>query len=162
MRFVPNTARMAAILLSLALAAPAYAQTQAQAAKLSDFLDKTGRELNTSGSNLIQIATGIQSPEMDVLLMIHSSSSEAAWYADKLSQVTFIYSIMIDKRDQVLVKKIMAAQAKQSLRGSDTSIEQVNKALGKLRSPGALAEAQKARDLIQKIRDEIQRTIPES
>jgi hypothetical protein len=151
-----------AVTMSLALAAPAYAQTQAQAAKLSDFLDKTGRELTTSGMNLLQMSMEMRSPEMDVLSMIHSSSSEAAWYADKLSQVTFIYSVMLDKRDQATVKKMMVMQVKQSVRGSNTSIEQVNKMLGKLQSPAAVAEAQKCRDLIQMIRDEIQRTIPGS
>lgn len=151
---------VSAIVLSLALAAPAYAQTQDQASKLSDFLDKTGRELNISGRNLLQM--GMQTPEMDVLSMIHSSSSEAAWYADKLSQVTFIYSIMFDKRDQAAVKKMMALQAKQSIRGCDTSIEQINKLFGKVQSPAAIAEVQKARDLIQKIREEVQRTVPGS
>lgn len=153
---------IAAITLSLIIAVPTHAQTQAQAAKLSDFLDKSGQELSISGRNLIQMAMGMQSPEMDVLSMIHSSSSEAAWYADKLSQVTFIYSVMLDKRDQATVKKMMVMQVKQSVRGSNTSIEQVNKMLGKLQSPAAVAEAQKCRDLIQKIRDEIQRTVPGS
>lgn len=151
-----------AVALALALAVPAHAQTQDQAAKLSDFLDKAEQELNTSGINLAQMAMGIQSPEADALLMINSSSSEAVWYADKLSMVVFIYSVMLDKRDQATVKKMMVTQAKQSVRGSDTSIEQINKVLGKLRSPAAIAEAQKARDLVQKIRDEIQRAFPDS
>lgn len=151
-----------AVALALALAVPAHAQTQDQAAKLANFLDKTGPELDTSGMNLLQMAMGMQSPEMDVLSMIQSSSSNAAQYAEKLSMVVFIYSVMLDKRDQATVKKMMVTQAKQSVRASDTSIEQINKVLGKLRSSAVIAEAQKTRDLVQKIRDEIRRAVPGS
>ena len=169
MRIVLNMARIKmlrsiviAVALALALAVPAHAQTQDKAAKLSDFLDKTGQELNTSETNLAQMGMGMQSPDIDVILMIHSYSDEAGWYADKLSMVVFIYAVMLDKRDQATVKKMMVTQAKQSVRGSDRSIENINKLLDKLRSPAAIAEAQKARDLVQKIRDEIQRAFPDS
>ncbi len=153
---------IASVVVSLALVTSAHAQTQDQASKLSDYLGRTGQELDTAGMNLLHMATGMQSPEMDHISMIEGASRNCSSYIDKLGEVTFIYSILLDKRDQAAVKKRVVLFAKQSVRSCEVSIEQFNRALGKLRSPAALAEAQKTRDLMQKIRDEIQRTVPGS
>ena len=69
---------------------------------------------------------------------------------------------MKDSRDQATVKKYVGVLAGGAVRESNAAIAIVNRDLVKLSSPAAIAEVQKARDLILKIRDEIQRTVPGS
>lgn len=154
-----------AFLLSTML--PSHAQTVAQAAKLGEFLDLTNSELNATTTNLLQMAHGIESQRVESVesinvLGIFDAADNAARYFDKLEIVVAIYSLMVDSRDQAKVKKIGMLLSKQSVVASDNAISRINRNLINLRSPAAIAEAQKTRDLIQKIRDEIQRVFPPS
>ncbi len=163
MRLVPNTARMAAILLSLALAAPAYAQTQAQAAKLERFMETTHKELTQTLTNLGGMIAGMSDTQEIAANRIYDAVARMDHQQFmQLRIVVSIYTLMKDSRDQATVKKLVGILAGSAVQQSDSSIAIINRDLVKLSSPAAIAEVQKARDLIQKIRDEIQRTIPGS
>ena len=151
-----------AITLSLVLTVPAHAQTLEQASKLVDFLDRTGSELAQSNTNLLQMTEGMQSPESERAMMIFDSVTNTECYFGELLTVATIYSLMVDNRDRATVKKMLGLLAKQSVKAANVTISTSNRELAKMRSPSAVAEAQKARDLVQKIRDEIQRTFPGS
>jgi hypothetical protein len=147
------------IALTLALMPLARGQDQGQAGKLAEFLGRTDQEASTAATNLVQMGPGLMPPESDVIEAIHGSTVAASAYLDKLNQVTFIYSIMRDKVDRDLVRQLMLLQAKHTVRGCDLAIEQINRRLGMLRSPAAIAEAQKVRDLLQKARGTVLETV---
>ncbi len=149
-------------LLSLIFAAPAVAQTQAQAIKLKMFLDQNTKELGDTTQNIYQMALGMQSPEIAEASFLADTLSSHSNYFDTVSIIASIYAMMIDSRDKEVVRKVLVIYVKTALRASDMVVGIVNKQLVKLHSPAAIADAQKARDLIQKIRDEIQRIVPGS
>lgn len=157
-----SLSKLLILLSGLALAVPAQALTLEQASKLDSFLISTISELDQAKMNLLQMAEGMQSPEYERAMMIYDSANNAINYFDKLNIVTNIYSLMQDSRDQAILKRRAEVYAKQAMKASDFSIGIANRELARLVSPATITEAQKIRDLVQKIRDEIQRTVPGS
>ncbi len=153
---------IAAIVLSLILATPAYAQTQTQAANVSALLEKSGQELRQANINLYQMTINLQAPEIDYVSSITQTVVSADATFDRLLAYIFIYSILIDRRDQSLVKQFIPDQAKRALVLADMAVGNINRVIVRMQSNAAIAEAQKARDLIQRMRDEVHRTIPGS
>lgn len=151
-----------AITLSLALTTPTHAQISEKVSNLADFLNRTGSELAQTKTNLLQMSKGMQPPEGDWTMLIHDEITRVETYVDRLNIVASIYTLMIDIRDRAAVKKYLVILAKQAVSESNYQIEKINEKVVLIHSPAAIAEAQKARDLIQKIRDEIQRTFPDS
>ena len=154
---------IAASVLSLAFAAPAHAQTVAQAAKLERFMEVETKELGQRAENLLGMTAGMDDTQYAAATRIY----DAVVTADRQSFrqlyiVVLIYTLMKDSRDQATVKKYVGVLAGGAVRESNAAIAIVNRDLVKLSSPAAIAEVQKARDLILKIRDEIQRTAPGS
>lgn len=154
---------IAASVLSLAFAAPAHAQTVAQAAKLERFMEVETKELGQRAENLLGMTAGMDDTQYAAATRIY----DAVVTADRQSFrqlyiVVLIYTLMKDSRDQATVKKYVGVLAGGAVRESNAAIAIVNRDLVKLSSPAAIAEVQKARDLILKIRDEIQRTVPGS
>ena len=152
-----------AITLSLTLAVPACAQTVAQAARLESFMEVEAKELGQRTENLLGMIAGMDDTQSVAANRIYDSvTATDRQYFMQLFIVVSIYTLMKDSRDQATVKKYVGVLAGGAVRQSNAAIAIVNRNLVKLGSPAAIAEVQKARDLIQKIRDEIQRTVPGS
>lgn len=150
------------ITLLLALAVPVHAQTLEQAAKLEGFLDRTTSELAQATTNLLQMAEGLPIEDGMQVDTLYESIKNTDCYFQQLNTVAKIYSVMQDSRDRVIVKNFISILAKASVKEANSTIKILNRVLAKMRSSAAIAEVQKARDLVQKIRDEIQLTIPGS
>jgi hypothetical protein len=146
----------------LALAIPAQAQTVAAGAKLASFLETVGKELAQGNSNLLDMSAGMQDAEYSSTKRVYDAATDALLGYDQLLLVVNIYTLMQDSRDKAIVKKFVGLAASSAVRRSDTALKFVNRELVRIRSPAAIGEVQKVRDLIQKIRDEIQRTVPGS
>jgi hypothetical protein len=146
----------------LTLAIPAQAQTVAAGAKLESFLVTVGKELERGNSNLLDMSAGMQDAEQGSIMNVYDASISAQLGYDQLLLVVRIYTLMQDSRDTAIVKKFVGSAAGDAVRRADTALKFVNRGLVRIRSPAAIGEVQKVRDLIQKIRDEIQRTVPGS
>ena len=152
-----------AIILSLVFAVSAFAQTVAQAAKLERFMEVETKELGQRRENLLGMIDGMDDTQSVAANRIYDAvTATEHQYFTQLFIVVSIYTLMKDSRDQATVKKYVGVLAGGAVRQSNAAIAIVNRNLVKLGSPAAIAEVQKARDLIQKIRDEIQRTVPGS
>ena len=152
-----------AITLSLTLAVPACAQTVAQAARLESFMEVEAKELGQRTENLLGMIAGMDDTQSVAANRIYDSvTATDRQYFMQLFIVVSIYTLMKDSRDQATVKKYVGVLAGGAVRQSNATIALVNRDLVKLSSPAAIAEVQKARDSILKIRDEIQRTVPGS
>jgi hypothetical protein len=152
-----------AITLSLVLAGPAFAQTQAQAAKLERFMEVETKELGQRIENLLGMITGMDDTQSVAAIRIYDALAGTDQKSfTQLYVVVSIYTLMKDSRDQATVKKYVGILAGGAVGQSNAAIALVNRDLVKLSSTAAIAEVQKARDLILKIRDEIQRTVPGS
>jgi len=150
---------MSAGVLILAVQASCIAQTVAQSAVISAKLDKTGMELSQTIINLRQM-NDVNLPDSDLISYATDSASGADTSFDKLNVYVSIHSLMVDARDQAMVKRFIPLQAKSALKVADRTLPYINKLLAKLKSQAAILELQKARDLIQTMRDEVQKSIP--
>lgn len=148
------------IALLLAFAASAHAQTKAQADKLSDYLYKAAEDISQVTINLIEMERGMQPPDDFHTSSVYEVAKNAQGSYDKLHIVVTIYSMMKDSRDQATVKKYIQPLAKHAIAASNSAISTANRSLGGLKSPAAIAEVQKVRDILQRVRDEIQRSVP--
>jgi hypothetical protein len=154
---------IASIVLSLALAASAYSQTLAQAGKLERFMEVETKELGLRKDNLLGMIAGMDDTQSVAATRIYDAvAATDQQYFTQLFIVVSIYTLMKDSRDQATVKKYVGVLAVGAVRQSNAAIAIVNRDLVKLSSPAAIAEAQRARDSILRIRDEIQRTVPGS
>lgn len=149
-----------AFLLSLALLA--NAQTPEQANKLNEFLLRSGSELGNAKSNLLEMTAGLQSPDSDRAMMIIDSASDAQCSFTQLTITSALLAMMVDSRDQASVRKMNVVITKSSVRTSINALRIINREMAKIQSQAAVSESRKLRDLIQAIRDEIQRTVPEN
>ena len=155
----PLVRAMSAAVLILAVQAPCIAQTVAQSAIISAKLDKTGMELTQTVLNLRQMYD-VNLPDSDLIIYAADAASGADTSFDKLNIYVNIHSLMVDARDKAMVKRFIPLQAKSALRVADQTLPYINKLLAKLKSQAAILELQKARDLIQTMRDEVQKSIP--
>ncbi len=150
------------IILLLAILMQARAQTMDQAVKFDRFLDGATHDLAQVKTNLLDMSRGMPVDEAIQMDTIDFSIRDTECVLDKLSIVGKIYSVIGDKRERAKVKQFYDSIAKYSVRASNATVAVLNRELPKARSPAAIAEVQKARDSILKIRDEIQRTFPGS
>lgn len=152
------------IALSLALMSTAHGQTidQAKIYKVAVFLNQASSELDQSQTNLLQMIEGMQSPESDRTMMIYDSATRTQDGIGLLLIVAEIHSLMVDIKDEATVKSVLVLLAKNAISVTNTTIGVINRELAKIRSPAAIAEAQKARDQIYMIRDKIQQAFPGS
>lgn len=157
-----SLSKLLILLSGLALSVPAQALTLEQATKLVSFLNSTTTELAQAKTNLLQMSSGMPLGESIQIDTIYDSITTTDCYFQKLNIVTNIYSLMQDSRDQAISKNYINLIAKHTVTSANTTINVLNRQLATIRSPAAIAEAQKIRDLVQKIRDEIQRTVPGS
>lgn len=99
-------------------------------------------------------------PDSDLISYAADSAGDANTAFDKLNVYVSIHSLMIDPRDQAMVKRFFPLQAKHALQVADQTLPYINKLLAKLTSQAAILELQKARDLIRTMRDEVKKSIP--
>jgi hypothetical protein len=145
----------------MAFASSAHALTLAQAAKLADLLERTGKELSQSTSNLLGMTAGMREPEDGTAQRIYDRAANIDQkHLTQLFIVVSIFLQMKDSRDQAVVRNYVGILAGSAVQSADSAIDGINRDIVKLSSPAAIAEAQKARDLIQKIRDEIKPMAP--
>lgn len=148
------------IILSLALVAPVLAKTPDEINNLVNSLSQA--ELSQVQSNLLEMAEGMSPPEYNQIMWIYDSITSAVTSHDNLLIVTKIYTMMIDNRDKAVVARFVELLSKRAIATSNNTIRMCDRVLPKMQSQVAIAEVNKARDLVQKIRDEIQRTFPGS
>ena len=132
---------IAASVLSLAFAAPAHAQTVAQAAKLERFMEVETKELGQRAENLLGMTAGMDDTQYAAATRIY----DAVVTADRQSFrqlyiVVLIYTLMKDSRDQATVKKYVGVLAGGAVRESNAAIAIVHRDLVKLSPPAAIAE----------------------
>jgi len=151
-----------ALAFLLSLACLANAQTPEQANKLNEFLHRSGSELGNAKSNLLEMTAGLQSPDSDRAMMIIDSASDAQCSFTQLTITSALLAMMVDSRDQASVRKMNVVITKSSVRTSINALRIINREMAKIQSQAAVSESRKLRDLIQAIRDEIQRTVPEN
>ncbi len=147
--------------LLLALITTARAQTVEQVGKLSDFFERSSKELAQIKENLLGMAD-TPAAESGNILNIYDSITHAECVFDQLHIVATILSIMKDSRDQAAVRMYLVVLGKGAVKQSNATLRFTNRELARNRSPAVIAEMQKARDLVQRVRDEIQRVIPDS
>lgn len=150
------------IILLLAIPMQTHAQTVGQAVKFDSFLDGATRDLAQVKTNLLDMSGGMPVEESIHMDTIDFSIRDTECILDKLSIVGKIYSVINDKRERGKVKQFYVSIGKHAVRASNRTVANLNRELSKVRSPAAIAEVQKARDLILRIRDEIQETVPGS
>lgn len=152
-----------AITLCLAISVPAQALTLAQGVKLEKFLEINSKELGQSNENLLSMTSGLNGLEEIAATRVYDRSAIMDQHQFmKLYVVVSIYTKMIDSRDQATVRKFVGIFARGAVTSANSALDSINRDVVKLSSPAAIAEVQKIRDLIQKIRDEIQRAFPAS
>jgi hypothetical protein len=146
--------------LLIACTFPASAQTIKQAATLGSFLETHSTSLGQASSNFTSMLSGLKGDEKFSAEGIYETTNSAQHYIDMLYVVVSIYAQMIDAHDQAIAKKYVTGISPHTIKASEASLKIINRELARLNSPAAISEAQKIRDLIIKIRDEIQRVVP--
>lgn len=136
-----------------------YSQSLAQASKLGEFLDKNIAELNRVHMNLMQMDDPVTSTE-PYLSNVTTQIGEVIEVIVRVSEYSTIYSLMVDKKDQSIVKKFLSLRAKVSIDISTFYLDRINKSLIRFKSPAAVSEVQAARDLILNMKAEITRVVP--
>lgn len=149
---------IAALLVTFAL--PVTAQTIKQADGLVSFLQTHTVDLGQASSNFISMQAGLKENESISANMVYDAVTNVQNYFDTLYLVVSIYVQMADSRDQATVRKYLALLSNQSVKSADKGLQVINRELARLSSPAAISEVQKMRDLIIKIREEINRTVP--
>jgi hypothetical protein len=71
-----------------------------------------------------------------------------------------VYTVMVDETDRYRVRMFLQVQAKGTIKMLDYSIEGINRYLVRFQSKAVISEVQKARDLVLKIKAEIERVVP--
>jgi hypothetical protein len=143
----------------VALQPSCFAQTIAQSRVASAKLEKTTSDLLKITTNLIEI-NGPHLTDFELINYVHNSASASFYFFDKLWIVSSIHSLMIDPKDQQIVKGYVALQAKGAVAQADISIRHINNSLTRLKTQVAIFELMKARDLIQSMRDDVNQLIP--
>jgi len=134
---------------------PSYAQSLDQASKLSSFIDQNLKELDQSYINLLEMSAGINSSEeINVSSAAHCIESTSS-AVSMLNTYISIYSMMIDRRDQMYVKKFIPIHSKSSIKISELCISRLNKVSTSIKTQSVILEIQRARDLIINLRNEI-------
>ena len=150
------------LVLLLVVPADVYGQTQKQAISLAEEIDRVNLELSTAGLNLSQMVPRLPSSELVEGAEIGNRADVIEVLFAQISVLARIYSVMETDRDRMFVRVYLFETAKQSTRTIERSLRSINQCLVGLRTPAAIAEAQKIRDAIQKLHSQIRATIPDS
>lgn len=138
--------------------------TQAQAREFLDFVCPRIQEIGQSGKNLIQMGAGITSRQlqtgdrsqaMDETVISHASHNGVLAFVTggAVCDLARIYSLMTSAPDREFARGFLIVRSQQLVSQFDTQIQQINSELPMLRSPAAVSEAGKLRDMLQLIRD---------
>jgi len=144
--------------------AQAPAPTQAQAREFLDFACPRIQEIGQSGKNLVQMGAGINSRELltgdrsqvvDERIISHASHNGLLAYVTGggVCDMARLYSLMISAPDREFARGFLIVHSQQLVSQFDPQIQQINSELPLLRSPAAVSEVGKLRDLLQVIRD---------
>jgi len=105
--------------------------------------------------NLLEMAQASKGQEAQALVAIANSGRESEVAVDRFLELALIYQAMTNEKD----KAIVALHASTSLMGAkgslDISSQAINRYLTSLTSPAAVAEAQRLRDRMQELRQEL-------
>jgi len=162
--------RALVLILVICLSAPVAclaqtpAPTQAQAREFVDFVCPRNQEIGQSGKNLMQMGAGINSRELltgnvsqEVEERIISHASHNGLLAFTSGQgvcdMARLYSLMISAPDREFARGFLILHSQLLVKQFDSQIQQINSELPVLRSPAAVSEVGKLRDLLQVIRD---------
>jgi hypothetical protein len=156
---MPLLFRIALAFFIIAVQPSCFAQSITQSRVTSTKLEKATSELLKINTNLIEI-NGPHLTDFELINNVQNSASTSFYLFDKLWIVTSIHSLMIDPKDQQIVKGYVALQAKGAVAQADLSIRYINNSLARLKTQVAILELMKARDLIQSMRDDVNQLIP--
>lgn len=136
-----------------------FAQTIAESKVTSAKLEKTTSELLVITTNLIEI-NNPNLPDFELINNLQSTASTSYFLFEKLWMTTSIHSLMIDPKDQHIVKGYVLITAKAAIAMADISTRYINKSLTGLKTEAAVSELIKARDFIQLMRGDASQLIP--
>jgi hypothetical protein len=146
-------------LLSL-LYLPAFAQSQADTARLSEVLDKQNEIMLSTQGNLIEMTSGLPEPEATRVDHITVYADSVQYGTQHLIVLTSLHSKMRDTEDRDLVRGYVTLQARYLLKTTNNALHGLNTNLGRLRSPAAIADVQKLRETIQAIQTRVREAFP--
>jgi hypothetical protein len=138
----------------VACLAQAFAPTQRQAREFSDFVCAHIQEIGQSGRNLNQMTGNFSKTEDERTVAQASNDSMLAytwglWSCD----ISRLYSVMTSASDREYARGVLILQSQALVREFELQIKWINSELPALRSPAAVSEVGKLRDLLQIIRD---------
>ena len=123
------------------------------------FLGKNSIELSRMHMNLLQMNNTV--PRVEPYLDNTVDNVDVAiQHIDKVMVYAQVYMLMIDETDRYRVRMLLGFQAKNSIKSLDYSIEKMNGYLVRFQSQAVISEVQKVRDLVLKIKAEIERVVP--
>lgn len=148
-----------ALTLLMGASSTCFSQSTEKIRNLEVFLGKNSIELNRVYMNLLQMNNTV--PRVEPYLDNTVDNFDAATqYIDKVMVYAQVYMLMIDETDRYRVRMLLGFQAKNSIKSLDYSIEKINGYLVRFQSQVVISEVQKARDLVLKIKAEIERVVP--
>ena len=134
---------------------PCKAQTTSQAALKSGVIDRASADLRVININLLEMAIGSSGNDDVVASGVSDCAGEAVASIDLANAYLSMYSLMVDGRDQATIKKFIPTVSKYASKMIDACNSLKNKLLPKTKSQALIAEIQKARDLLSKIKSEL-------
>jgi predicted PurR-regulated permease PerM len=146
--------------LLIVVSSTVVAQTAEQAARLLNLFDTTGLEFSYAIKNVSEMASGVPAAEGERLDRIAEFAASADSRLNHLSDLVFLYANISSPEDRALTRKVMTRTAKYVLAIWAVSLKSINRNLAGLRSPAAVAEAQKVRDRLQTLTDAVRQTFP--
>jgi hypothetical protein len=134
---------------------PCIAQTTSQAALKNGAIDGYSADLRVININLLEMAIGSSGNDVVVANGVSDCAGEAVAATDLANAYLSMYSLMVDGRDQATIKKFIPISSKNASKLIDACNSLTNKLLPKTKSQALIAEIQKARDLLSKIKSEL-------
>ncbi len=148
-----------ALTLLMGASSTCFSQSTEKINKLEVFLGINVTELGRVYMNLLQMDSAVPQvePALENATLVVSVATQAI---DKAIVYAQVYTIMVDETDRFRVRMLLQLQAKNTIKSLDYSIEKMNGYLVRFQSQAVISEVQKARDLVIKIKAEIERVVP--
>jgi hypothetical protein len=148
-----------ALTLLMGASSTCFSQSTEKINKLEEFLGIHVTELSRVHMNLLQMNSAVPQvePALDNTTDYVSSAHQEV---DKVMVLLQVYTVMVDETDRYRVRMFLQVQAKGTIKMLDYSIEGINRYLVRFQSKAVISEVQKARDLVLKIKAEIERVVP--
>ncbi len=139
------------LLAFIGIVPPTYAQRQADIGKLASNLDSALVALETTDSNINDMALGV--PESEFLPVSGAQRQierttahyRAAWKDAEIA------SVMVDSRDYRRLLQVLKLTCRNAKKSGENTVQIINKTLVRVTSSALIAELSKARDLIQSL-----------